>query len=325
MNSRRKVAAGTVVVLIIGAALGPVPRTGRVDAAAIAARVPSAATDIAGWLALAEAREHDVTPGAEKSIVWAGAPGVRTPLAIVYLHGFSATRQEVSPVVENAARDVGANAFFTRFTGHGQPGARLAEATATDWIADTVEAIEIGKRLGDRVLLIGTSTGATLALDREARAHDPAVMGVVAISPNFGPHSKAAELVLWPWLSWVLPPVLGDREWTPRNELQGRYWTTKYPTGAIVPMMTAVEHAREAPLEGFSVPVLLIWSPQDDVVDPALTEAAFARLPEGLRERESVTCPIGGECHVLAGDILAPEGNAMVEAWIGERVRRWPR
>ena len=305
-------------------ALGPVPRVGPVDAAAIAAGVPAAA-ELPAWLAASEGRHPDVTPGAEKSIAWAGAVGQRTPTALVYLHGFSATRQELSPVIEDVGREVGANVFFTRYTGHGQPGARLASASATDWLADTVEAIAIGKRLGERVVVIGTSTGATLALDREARAHDPAVIGVVALSPNFGPKNSAAELVLWPWLAVVLPRVLGDREWEPKNELQRRYWTTKYPTDAIGPMMAAVQDARTAPLEQFAVPVLVAWSAQDEVVDARLTEAAFARLPAALRERETAVCAPGDECHVLAGEALAPERNATVEAWIVERLRRWTR
>jgi hypothetical protein len=36
-------------------------------------------------------------PGAEKKIIWAGEAAQKTPLSIVYLHGFSATRQERAP------------------------------------------------------------------------------------------------------------------------------------------------------------------------------------------------------------------------------------
>lgn len=322
MASRARFVAGGLLGLAVVAALGPAPRLQPVDSAAIAGRVPETAA-LAAWVAAEEAKHPDVTPGAESTISWAGAEGERTPLSIVYLHGFSATRQEVSPVVENVARELGANVYFPRLTGHGQPGARLGEATATDWLEDTVEAVEVGKALGDRVVLIGTSTGATLAIDRQARAPDPAVMGVVAVSPNFGPKNAAAELLLWPWLSVILPAALGDREWEPRNELQRRYWTTRYPTAAIGPMMAAVDSARRAPLDRFAVPAFFVWSDGDEVVDPARTEEAWNRLPEGFRERETITCGEGEECHVLAGDILAPQRNDVLASWFLERIRRW--
>lgn len=54
--------------------------------------------DLDRYLAQSEAPFHDIVPGAEKIIVWANATKAKTPLSIVYLHGFSATRQETAPL-----------------------------------------------------------------------------------------------------------------------------------------------------------------------------------------------------------------------------------
>jgi hypothetical protein len=71
-------------------------------------------SDIAGAVALApdldvylrerEAQQPDVKPEQAKAIVWTEpAARSRTPLALVYIHGFSASRRDITPVVETLA------------------------------------------------------------------------------------------------------------------------------------------------------------------------------------------------------------------------------
>ncbi len=54
--------------------------------------------DLDGYLAPSEARLNDLRPGVEKTIVWADSSKGKTPVAFVYLYGFSATRQETPPL-----------------------------------------------------------------------------------------------------------------------------------------------------------------------------------------------------------------------------------
>ncbi len=56
---------------------------------------PILPADFDAYLAGAESQLSDITPNTEKKIIWAGVPGAKTPLSIVYLHGFTATRQEL--------------------------------------------------------------------------------------------------------------------------------------------------------------------------------------------------------------------------------------
>jgi hypothetical protein len=80
--------------------------------------------DLERYLADSEARYPDITPGAEKTIVWAHPNQRQTDLAIIYLHGYSATRQETAPLSDQLARQLEANLFYTRLSGHGRGGAR---------------------------------------------------------------------------------------------------------------------------------------------------------------------------------------------------------
>jgi len=59
----------------------------------------------------------------------------------------------------------------------------LAEATYEQLLDDTMEAIEIGKSIGNNVVLIGCSTGCSLI--HIALAHGQQIKSAIYISPNF--------------------------------------------------------------------------------------------------------------------------------------------
>jgi esterase/lipase len=98
-----------------------------------------------------------------KRIAWAGEAGVKTPLGVIHIHGFSASAEEMRPVPDKVAANLGANLFFTRLAGHGFFDEAMAHASAGNWNEDMDESMAIGRRLGDRVMILSTSTGGTLA------------------------------------------------------------------------------------------------------------------------------------------------------------------
>ena len=98
------------------------------------ADVVGKAPDLDGYLRQHEARHPDIKPGLAKTILW-NAPAARnkTALSLVYLHGFSASRKDITPVVEALASTLGANAFLTRLAAHGRTSpAEFATVTAQD-------------------------------------------------------------------------------------------------------------------------------------------------------------------------------------------------
>lgn len=264
------------------------------------------------WLQTSEAAFADLKPGNAKGIVWAGAAAQRTPWAVVYLHGFSASRLETAPLTETVARQLGANVFYTRLTGHGRadPSA-MGEARVQDWMADTLEAVRIGQTLGERVLVIGCSTGGTLATWLGTSAEANKVNAYVFVSPNFGPKDKRADIVNMPWgqkvALWIQGPT---RSFTPENEQEAMAWTPSYPTKAIFPMMALVKNVRESDLSLFKTPVLMLYSVRDETVEPAETLAAFTRLGSSRKSLEPVDYSQSKGQHVLAGAIKDPAAVA---------------
>jgi len=266
---------------------------------------------IAAYLAAREARYDDIRPDSHKRVIWAGAPETRTRLAIVYLHGFSASSQEIRPVPDMVAQAFGASLVYTRFRGHGRDGDAMAGATASDWLVDAAEALAVARAVGDRVVIIATSTGATVAT---LALTDPAlrdrVAGAIFVSPNFGINNALAPLLTWPGARHWLPLIAGDRRsFEPRNPEHAAEWTTEYPTAAVFPMAALVARARATAPEAIPVPALFYYSDADKVVRPDLTAGVLARWGgPATRIAPSLAESDDPDAHVVAGAILSP-GN----------------
>lgn len=292
-----------------------------------APEMPALPEDIDAWLSDREARFNEgpgVIEGAAKRIRW-HAGRERTPIAIVHLHGFSASRQETAPLADLVADALGANLFETRLAGHGLREQALVGTRAEDWQADAAEALAIGTRLGERVVILSTSTGATLAASMLDHPAMKAVDAIVMISPNFAPHDPRARWLTGPAGSLVARVAAGPtRSWTAHNELQARYWTTRYPIGAAVEMMRLVDRANRMLPGAMQQRWLVLLSSEDTVVSPSAAEAVFeaTSAPEKLLVRVDETGDPSR--HVLAGDILSPATTAGVAAtivdFIGPRV-----
>ena len=279
--------------------------------------------DIDAYLAMREGQFDDIIDGVEKQVIWAGEANVKTPLSIIYLHGFTASSKEIRPVPDRVATALGANLYFTRFTGHGRQPTALANATVGHWMDDVGEAIEIGKQIGETVIIMATSTGGTLAA---AAALDKAAMenigGIIFVSPNFAINSRAANLLTWPFARQWVPLVIGkEQQGNPRNDLHARYWMMTYPTTALMPMAAIVAAVDRESYDDVEVPALFYYSRQDQVVAPEKT-AAFARSWGG--ESNSIIASLTADddrfSHIIAGDIVSPnQTESAVEqmiAWI---------
>jgi alpha-beta hydrolase superfamily lysophospholipase len=224
------------------------------------------------------------------------------------------------------ARELGANLYYTRLSGHGVPGDQLGQVSVHDWIRDVTEAVSIGEALGERVILMGTSTGATLAAWAAAQPELAAnLAGIVLVSPNFGPNDARADMLLWPWGRQILHVVQGDTfRWEPANADHERYWTRSYPTDALLPMMAVVKLAREAGLSSSRVPVFVAWSPDDRVVDPDITAEMVLAMDSTRVDTMIVRHALDRNQHVIAGDILSPNTSEQVAARMISFIRGLP-
>ena len=271
--------------------------------------VETIGSDLDTWLAEQENAFPGIVPGTEKKIVWAGAKGVRTPTAVVYLHGFSGSAPDIKPVPELVAKELGANLYYARLTGHGLDGAALGAATAEDWIADTAEALEIGRRLGGQVLVLATSTGGTLAT---IAMTDPKVSkdvtGVVMISPNFRMKSTKARILDLAYAPLWVPSIMGtEYNITPTSTAHATYWTTTYPTSVLFEVSALIRAVETLDLREIVVPLMVLYSPDDQVVEQTRTLSLLNNWEGPVRwEPRQMTDQDDPNSHMITGDIRSP-------------------
>lgn len=264
--------------------------------------------DLGIYIAERESRIDGIRPGLAKQIVWADpARRERTEIAIVYIHGFSASPAEVRPLPDLIAKELGANLFFTRLTGHGTTSEAMGTMTVNALVNDFAEAIAIGEKLGKRVVVMATSSGAALSTWglTQPRFRDK-VAAAMFLSPNYGVLAFGSSLLTMPGAREMARMMIGPtRSFTPQNALHGKYWTNRYPVEALLPMAELVKLAVASPVEEARMPALFLFSPNDMVVDPAITRAIAARWggPHQLIEIRDAEDP---SQHVLAGDAMSP-------------------
>lgn len=245
-------------------------------------------------------------------------PRARLPLAVVYLHGFTACQAEGDPAHRAIADACGAHLFLNRLSDHGSdlPSA-MAGASAERWRADADEALRIGLQLGERVLLVGTSMGASLALDLAAR-HAHRVAGVVAWSPGIRVHDpeqlRAAVLLQGP------VDVPGER--TP---FQRRYWSsTIHADGYRAIASLFLGTMQPGHLRDVVCPVLFgVWDggpdDHDTLTSVAAMRAAFDWLGSPEPHRRLVA--YDHAAHVLASPQRSPAAARVLAdsvAFLGE-------
>ncbi|TRD23053.1 alpha/beta hydrolase [Palleronia caenipelagi] len=292
--------------------MGPIPDPNGIELA----------SDLDSYLAQEERRYDDMIGGVSKRILWAEGTGKKTDWAVIYLHGFSATSEEIRPVPDRVAQNLRANLYYARLRGHGRDGDAMAEATADDWGRDVAEALAVGRRIGERVAVISTSTGGTLAAIAATEAPSAEFLdALVMVSPNFKPQNPVAALLTWPLSHLWLSLIAGEeRSFEPVNAAQGRYWTERYPTVAAIPMQASVDRLARADLSKANIPALVIYSSADEVVR---SDVMRDRMTDWGGEIDYMRIAPGKNIdpynHVLAGDILSPDESYRV----GERISDW--
>ena len=281
--------------------------------------------DINIYLDNKEKEFNNIKEGVKKRIIWFKEDNKKTPISIIYIHGFSASSEEIRPLPDLIANKLKANIFYTRLKGHGRDANDMGQASIKSWLNDLHEAIEVGSRIGKRILVISTSTGGTLSsiasLDKSLSKN---ILSFIFISPNFGINHKLAKLLTWPLAKYWLKIFIGEmREIKPRNELNAKFWTLKYPNNALIPMANLVQRINKENFKNVNTPALFYYSLDDKVVKAENT-IEFISKWGGKTKSINVTMTKSDDkySHVIVGDIISPNqtNNAVnkILAWIQE-------
>jgi esterase/lipase len=259
-------------------------------------------------------KKHPIKPDNQARIVWYNdSLKNTTEYALVYLHGFSASQEEGNPVHRNLAKAFGCNLYLARLAEHGiDTSDALLNYTAEGLWQTAKEAYAIGKKLGKKVILMGTSTGGTVAL--QLAAAFPEIAGIILYSPNIAINDPNAWLLNNPWGLQIARLVKGSNFNTAGQDdsTYKKYWNHTYRLEATVQLQELLETTMvPATFGAVRQPVLALYyfkdeNNQDKVVKVSAIQKMMQELgtPDSLKR--SVAMANTGN-HVLASPIVSKD------------------
>jgi esterase/lipase len=282
--------------------------------------VPAQTEELESYVQQHEAM-HKLKRDNDARIIWYNdSSKEKTEYAVVYLHGFSASREEGDPVHTNFARKFGCNLFLSRLAEHGiDTTDPMVNLTADELWNSAKEAYSIGKQLGKKIILMSTSTGGTLAL--KLASEFPDIAGLILLSPNIAINDGAAWMLNNPWGLQMALIVKGKfNTSTDTTAIYKKYWYDKYKMKSVVQLEELLEMTmKETTFKKIEQPVLMLYyykdeKHQDRVVKVSAMKRMFSELGTPYNKKRSIAIPNAGD-HVI-GSYIKSKDLKTVEAEI---------
>ncbi len=314
-----KALLGLLALLLLLYVLGP-----RVEQPDLRPELPKI-TENLGMLDMSikqkEATITNIRPDNEARILWYDSIPRKTEYAFVYLHGWSASQAEGAPLHEQLGRRYGANVYLPRLAGHGlQEEEAMLNLTATALFDSAKEALAIAQQLGEKVIVMGTSTGGTLALYLAYQHAE--IEGLLLYSPNIELRDGSAKLLSGPWGIQLAKAVTGtDYHQFEADAIKQNYWTTKYRLEALTQLQVLMDETmRPEVFAKVKQPTFLGYyykneAEQDDVVSvPALLEM-YDQLGVDASLKRKVAFP-NVKDHVMTSHITSKDFESVKQETI---------
>ncbi|WP_026935316.1 alpha/beta hydrolase [Christiangramia echinicola] len=309
-----------IIILIIGLIItyfsGPVPD--KPDYSTDFPELPSDLKALENYINRME-DSLPVRPDNQARIVWQEEP-VKTEYSIVYLHGFAGSYRDAYPVNKNIADSLKANIYYARWSGHGlKPPASLNNFDGENAWNSAKEALAIGNKIGDKVIIMSTSTGGTLALKLAATYPDK-IHALVNLSPNMEDDQPGTFVLNTPW-GYEIAKLISfgkNKKIEHEQEIARKYWDTIYPSRALVDLQVLVETTMlPETFRKINIPVLTLYYhknfiEEDQHVEISIYEDAYKLIstPDSLKVLKALENP---GTHFIGSDIKSRDIESVEE------------
>jgi esterase/lipase len=269
----------------------------------------------------AEAKVPNIRPGNASQVYYANeALRNQTEYCLLYLHGFSACGMEGSPTHKNLGKAFGMNVYIPRLAEHGldTPDALLNMTPQNLWNS-ALEALTLAKALGKKVIVMGTSTGGTLALQMAATFPED-VHALILYSPNVRIATKGVWLLARPFGLQLARMMTGGKyrllDEDPKTDA---FWYRKYRVEGVVYLQKLTEMTMKVKtFEKVKQPVFTGYYYKDeDHQDPTVKVDAILWMTEHLGtpadRKVTVAFPDAG-AHVIGCELTNPNWMKVYQA-----------
>lgn len=238
-----------------------------------------------------KSREENVAalkPGNASEIIWyRDSARQKTEKVVLYLHGFSASPYEGRELAELFGKRYGCNVYLPRLEDHGRDDPdTFRKLTPASYIQSAIDAWALAKNLGDSVILISCSSGATLGLILAAEGLD--IHSHFMFSPNVEIANQSTKLLAYPWGKQIGKLVLGGEynvlSYQPE---QAKYWNTKYHLNGIIALQYLLDnYINTATFQKITHPVFMGYYFKDDKnQDEVVSVPAMQNMFEKIRTK----------------------------------------
>ena len=307
-----------MVFLILGAIYLVGPRVETPEFSNEVPEVPDNLVKLQKWINTKEILQGNVRPGNASKIIFNDSIPQKTEYSVIYYHGFTASGMEGDPVHRNISNVLGANLYIPRLFGHGlEEEESMLNFNNDDFWKSGKEALEVAKKLGEKVIVLGTSHGGSLAL---ALGDDPSIEAMLLFGPNIAVFDPKAKLLSKPWGLQIGRLVKGGNyhEWEANDEKK-KYWSTKTRLEAMTHMQKFLDvKMRRSVFKKVKAPGFLAYyykndSLQDNVVSVPAMLKMYDQLgtPDSLKEKQAF--PEVGD-HVLTSYISTQYYDVVTKA-----------
>ena len=315
MKARRWIKFSFPVLLIIGIYfLGPAPDHPDYDQTLPHVPDSPAALDL---YVKSKESEHRLKPDNEARIIWHDSARSKTPYVVVYLHGFSASQKEGDPVHRRFAQDFSCNLYLSRLADHGIDTAESLMLFTPDRLWESAkEALAVGQMLGDKVIIVSTSTGGTLALMLAAKYPDK-VDALINLSPNIAINNPASFLLNDPWGLYIARMVMaGKYKISESTADESVYWNDRYRLEAVVQLQELIESSMtDETFQSVKQPSLtLYYYKNEQEQDPQVKVSAMLEMHQKLATPDSlkvIKAIPGADAHVIGSSLTSKDIEAV--------------
>jgi len=215
-------------------------------------------------LKLKESKEKGARPyNEEKLLKFAD----KTKIAMLYIHGYGASRGEGEFVIDTIANKLKYNTYYLRLPGH---GTNMDDHKNTEYyqLLDTaIEAAQMTKLLGDKLVIIGTSMGGTIATYIAAQ-HPDIPHAIILVSPFYKFANPVGNALFFrPFFKTVLLFVKYRERHDPYddpNDNWTMYWYAKNYWASLHSLLDIADLiANDSTYKKVSCPVLLLYYYKD--------------------------------------------------------------
>lgn len=301
MKKKHKIALAVVCILVATYFLGPSPAVPNYSNA-----MPQITSDVATYVQELET-QFDIKKQNEAEIGWADSTQKEpTAVALLYLHGYTACKVEGQPVYQDFAKRYGTNYFAARLSEQGINSTEpMKNYTAEKLWESAKQALAIAKKLGQKIIIMSTSTGGTLALKLAAEFPED-VFALVNLSPNIRPKATGASLLNNPWGKQIGQLIFNGNYRVLQNKDKDYklFWYDKYHINSLIEMQNLVETTMQpTTFKRVHCPSLTLYyfknkNKQDNVVDVDRITWMHQLLATPATQKKLVALP-NAQTHVI--------------------------